>query len=150
MEDTRHVDAREFFVEQHRIVVGVVDQLVVAGIDECDLRRQPAAEQNSLAWLLWHAARWEDVMVNTWICDQPQVFDRGQWSEKLATCTRHVGTGMTTAQVRDLSAVIDLSALREYRAAIADTTPTAPTTTSTRRGWTSSGPDTPSRGSSPS
>ena len=32
---------------------------------------------------------------------------------------------MTATQVHDLSAVIDLSALREYRAAIADTTPTA-------------------------
>jgi hypothetical protein len=119
------VDAQRFFVEQHGIVAGVVDQLVLAGLDEAHLRRQPAAGQNSLAWLLWHAARWEDVMVNTWICGQPQVFDRDHWHDKLAAGTRRVGTAMTSEQVGQLSEQIDLTALGEYRAAIAVATPDA-------------------------
>ena len=119
------MDARAFFVEQYRITAGVVEQLVIAGVDDSHLRRRPADDQNSLVWLLWHAARWEDVMVHSWVCDQPQVFDRQRWHDKLATGTRHVGTAMTPTQVRELSERIDLAALREYRAALAEATPTA-------------------------
>jgi hypothetical protein len=121
------VDAQRFFVDQHGIMAGVVDQLVLAGLDDTQLRRRPADGQNSLAWLLWHAARWEDVMVNTWICGQPQVFDREGWHDKLAAGTRHVGTAMTSEQVGQLSEQVDLTALGEYRAAIAIATPAAVT-----------------------
>ena len=116
------MDARVFFVDQYRITAGVVDQLVLAGVEEAQLRRQPAADQNSLAWLLWHAARWEDVIVHSWVCNQPQVFDRQHWHDKLATGTRHVGTAMTPDEVCDLSERIDLVALRGYRSALAEAT----------------------------
>jgi DinB superfamily len=119
------VNAQRFFVEQHGIVAGVVDQLVLVGLDEAHLRQRPAAGQNSLAWLLWHAARWEDVMVNTWIFGQPQVFDRERWYDRLAAGTRRVGTAMTSEEVGELSDQVDLNALGEYRAAIAVATPAA-------------------------
>ncbi len=119
------MDARVFSVDQYRITAGVVDELVLAGVEDVQLRRQPAADQNSLAWLLWHAARWEDVIVHSWVCNQPQVFDRQHWYDRLATGTRHVGTAMTPDEVGDLSERIDLVALRGYRSALAEATTSA-------------------------
>jgi len=34
---------------------------------------------NPIAWLLWHAARVEDVGVNRFITDGRQVLDTGAW-----------------------------------------------------------------------
>jgi hypothetical protein len=119
------VDAKDFFLTQHATLNGLVDQLVVGGVAPSDLRRRPAGGDNSLAWLLWHAARWEDVIVNEWICGQPQVFDTSHWADGLGVATRRVGTGMTPAEVRDLSEAIDVDGLHAYRAATAAATTAA-------------------------
>jgi hypothetical protein len=119
------MDAKDFFLTQHATLNGVVDQLVVGGVATSDLRRCPAGGENSLAWLLWHAARWEDVIVNAWICGQPQVFDRSDWADRLGVATRRVGTGMTPGEVHDLSETIDVEELHAYRAATAAATTAA-------------------------
>lgn len=116
------MDGVEFFREQHQLVRRVVNGLVLSGLDDDALRRHPAGEQNSLAWLLWHAARYEDVVINTWLLGGPQVFDDGEWFDKLGTRTRHVGTGTGNAEARRLSATVDLAALRGYWAAVSDRT----------------------------
>jgi Protein of unknown function (DUF664) len=67
------VNARRFFLDQHATINAVVDQYVLGGLDEDVLRRTPTPSQNSLAWLVWHATRWEDVIINTWIADRVQV-----------------------------------------------------------------------------
>ena len=72
---------------------------------------------NTIAWLLWHAMRVEDVCINRFVTDRPQVLDGG-WLERLAVPRRDVGTGMDDAQVDDLSARIDLDGLRGYCRAV--------------------------------
>jgi hypothetical protein len=111
------VDAKTFFLEQHAITAGVVDSLVLGGVGDSDLRRRPPGDLNPLAWLVWHAARWEDVIVNTWIGGRDQVFDSEPWGERLGLETRHVGTGMTPSEVAALAERVELEALRAYRAA---------------------------------
>jgi DinB superfamily len=116
------VDAQRFFLEQHQITAGVVEQFVLGGVADNDLRRSPSGEQNPLAWLLWHAARWEDVIVNAWILRRDQVFDSQGWSSRLGAGTRHVGTGMTSAEVNELASQVDLDELRRYWRATAAAT----------------------------
>jgi hypothetical protein len=82
------------------------------------LRCRPDPRLNSVAWNLWHTTRAEDLGLNRLITRGVQVLDEGHWNERLNLSDRHIGTGMTKAEVSDLSARIDLSAMYEYQQAV--------------------------------
>jgi DinB superfamily len=73
---------------------------------------------NSLAWLFWHMARVEDGLVSCIAFGRDQLFDRDDWRERLRIGRADVGTGMSKAEVAELSKQIDLSALWTYRDAV--------------------------------
>ena len=52
------MNAIQFFLEQYNTLHTMVDELVFAGLSDEQLRQSPGQDQNSLAWLLWHASRW--------------------------------------------------------------------------------------------
>lgn len=95
---------------------------VLDGLGDEDLRRTPAGAVNSIAWLLWHCARIEDVTTTMLIADQPQVLEREPWQSRLLIAEVDVGTGMGDTQVAGVTQRIDLPALREYRQAVGDST----------------------------
>lgn len=97
-----------------------IDDLL-SGLSEAQVRGRPHPGVNTVAWLLWHTARIEDVGVNRFVADRPQVFEDG-WLERLRVPRRDVGTGMSDAEVDDLSARIDLPALRRYWEAVSERT----------------------------
>jgi hypothetical protein len=115
------VDAIGFFLTRygdlHR---GLVDGLL-SGLPEAQLRGRPHASVNTIVWLLWHSARIEDLAMNRFLADQRQVLDEG-WLERLEVARRDVGTGMSDAEVDELSARIDLQALRGYWDAVSTRT----------------------------
>jgi hypothetical protein len=82
-------------------------------LPEAQVRGRPHPGVNTIAWLLWHTARIEDVGVNRFLTDGREVLDEG-WGARLGVGRRDVGTGMTDADVDALSAGIDLEALRGY------------------------------------
>ena len=88
------------------------------GLTEPQIRVAPHPGVNTIAWLLWHAARVEDVGVNRLVVDDRQVFDRGGWAPRLNVARRDFGTGMTPDEVHAMSARIDLDALRAYWEAV--------------------------------
>jgi hypothetical protein len=124
------MDARQLFLMNHAIThatmptpgatVGREDRLC-EGLTEDDLRRCPFERHNSIAWLLWHMARCEDVMVNSVLRDGQEVLDDG-WLDRLGVSTRHIGTEDTMAEVDAFSRQVDVVALRRYRAAVAQAT----------------------------
>jgi hypothetical protein len=85
---------------------------LLGSVSEAKLRGRPHPGVNTIAWLLWHSARIEDVAANRFLADRPQVLE--EWLERLGTTRRDVGTGMSDAEVDELSARIDLAALRGY------------------------------------
>lgn len=91
---------------------------VLAGLGEAQLRARPAPCLNSIAWLLWHLARSEDVLVNVLFTEGPQVLDAGGWQARLDLTERDMGTGMTSAQVDAISARVALPALHDYQIAV--------------------------------
>lgn len=91
----------------------LVDDLL-AGLTDEQIRRRPHPGVNTIAWLLWHSARIEDVGVNRFLADRPQVLDDEGFLGRLGVDRRDVGTGMDDPEVDDLSARIDLPALRGY------------------------------------
>src|SRR5262245_16082511 len=73
---------------------------------------------NSLAWLFWHIARVEDGLVSCIASGAEQLVDQDSWHDRLGIRRADVGTGMSKAEVGELSTQIDLSALWDYRDAV--------------------------------
>ena len=99
----------------------LMDQLL-AGLGEDELRARPAPYLNSIAWLLWHLARSEDVLVNALLADTVQILDTADWSSRLDLAERDMGTGMTSAQVDAVSVRVALPALLDYQIAVGQRT----------------------------
>lgn len=92
------------------------------GINEEGVRRIPNNEEHSVAWLLWHCARIEDITMTMLVAGTRQVFDEGNWLAKLGIAVQHSGNNMTPAEVADLSARIDIEGLKAYRLAVGERT----------------------------
>lgn len=119
------MDARDLFLQQHAAVhsaavggnkMSMADR-TFAGLSDAQMRVRPREDLNSLAWLMFHIARAEDVFVNTLLAGRPQVFDDA-WSKRLGVTRRDFGFGMTSAEVNELTQQVDIGALREYRDAV--------------------------------
>jgi DinB superfamily len=119
------MDVRDLFLDQHAAMHSAVvggnkmsaAERTFAGLTDAQMRLRPREDLNSLAWLMWHIARAEDIMVNTVLTGRSQVFD-DEWMERLGVTRRDFGIGMTSAEVTDLTRQIDLGALRPYRDAV--------------------------------
>jgi hypothetical protein len=107
------MDAIGFFLSRYGDLHGGLVDGLLAKLSEAQLRRRPHPGVNTISWLVWHSARIEDLALNRFLSDRRQVLDEG-WLERLAVPRRDVGTGMTDAQVDELSTRIDLQALKGY------------------------------------
>ncbi len=107
------MDAIEFFLVRYGQIHQVLKDPAIKQLTAAQIRGRPHPGVNTIAWLLWHMARVEDVGVNRFVADRPQVLEDG-WLAKLGVARRDVGTGMSDTEVDDLSTRIDQDALRGY------------------------------------
>src|SRR5436305_13797476 len=116
------MDARDLFLDQHAGVQSAAvggnkmsaAERTFGGLSDAQMRARPREDLNSLAWLMWHIARAEDIMVNVFIAGRPQVFD-DTWAKRLGVSRRDFGIGMTSAEVSELTHALDPAALRGHR-----------------------------------
>lgn len=87
-------------------------------VSQALMRQRPHPRVNSIAWNLWHICRCEDAGMNRFVVDGRQVLDEGNWMDRLNLPWRHHGSGMSMAEVDELSQRIDISALRDYSQAV--------------------------------
>jgi hypothetical protein len=119
------MDARDLFLDQHAAVHSAAvagnklsaAERTFAGLSDDQMRVRPREDLNSLAWLMWHIARAEDIFLNPVLTGHAQVFDDG-WTRRLGITRLDFGIGMTSPEVTELSRQIDVGALREYRDAV--------------------------------
>jgi hypothetical protein len=116
------MDAQQFFLEQYDFMRSIVDGMVFSGLSEVQLRHAPQAGQNSLAWLLWHTARWQDVAMAVLDGERPQVLQQDDWLRRMPLARRDTGTGMTAEECTAFNAHIDLAGLRAYWEAVGQRT----------------------------
>src|SRR5262245_35374878 len=115
------MDGLDLFMMRYDAVHGgFVDELF-SDITDGQLRARPHGV-NSVAWLIWHASRLQDAAVSRLVGGRPQAVVAWQWGARLGVERRACGPGMTAAEVNQLSAAVDLAALREYHRAVADRT----------------------------
>lgn len=129
----RHDEAVRLWLRQHAMVHAAAmareggwsfQDEVLEGLTDEQIRRQPGVGTNSIAWLLWHIARIEDVTMNLLVAGRPQVLDEDAWLARLGLTSQDVGTAMGDADVAEVSGRLDLEALRAYRVAVGQRTRT--------------------------
>ena len=119
------MDARDLLLDEHRRMhatsvtgeKGTLAERTFAGLSDEQMRVRPREDLNSLAWLMWHIARAEDVFANVILSGRDQVVDDG-WLVRLRISRPDFGIGMTKPEVAELTAQIDVAALRDYRDAV--------------------------------
>lgn len=122
------MDAIQFFLNEHARVhsaaVGgaegnafIIDA-VLGGLTDDQLRARPGEGLNSIAWLVWHLARTEDLVAGVLIGGRRQVIEEDGWLERLGLERLDIGTGMSDDEVTEFTAKADVAAIRDYRAAV--------------------------------
>lgn len=111
------MDAIDLWLLRYEPIHTFVADDLVESLTEAQVRGRPVPGVNPIAWLIWHAMRIEDVCVNRFVLDRPQVLDAG-WTPRLRVSRCDVGTGMTDAQVDALCEAVDLEQLRGYCRAV--------------------------------
>jgi hypothetical protein len=92
------------------------------GIKETQFRDIPPRGEHSIAWVVWHIARIEDMTMNLLVAGGEQVLGQGNWMQQLNSPIEHSGNEMSHTEVVELSAALDLAALRAYRKAVGQQT----------------------------
>ncbi len=120
----------QLFLQQHAathtaaITPGLAWSLeddALAGLSEGQVRYCPRPEINSIAWLLWHITRIEDMTINFLVLERPQVYMSADWAARLGLPLPDCGAGMDEAEVESFSAQVSVMALKAYRAAVGQT-----------------------------
>lgn len=91
---------------------------VLLGLTPAQMRAVPAGQPHSVAWLLWHITRIEDMTMNGLLAGAPEVFFRQNWAARLETSCIDTGNAMTADDIASLSETVNLSALLAYRLAV--------------------------------
>lgn len=108
--------------QQHFIVHKIIDDEIVAPLTHDKMKARPIADGNSIAWVLWHATRCEDLVVNS-ICQRvPQVLVAEKWDAKAGLNDRRMGTGNSDAEVAGFGESVDIAELLQYRMSVREAT----------------------------
>lgn len=123
--------AIELFLKQHAMAHSAKvartnlpcfeDELLQDMIDR-EVRQIPLGGEHSIAWILFHLARIEDITMNMLVAGTDQVFVLENWAKKLKVSVLHSANNMSTSAICELSASIDIPCLREYRITVAGRT----------------------------
>ena len=113
----------EFFLLHHNRLYfepsGILTRISVLNDEQM---RSCRHNLNSIAWIIWHMARCEDVAINRIISAGEQVLDTDNYDRRLRVQRRDIGTSMSFNEVINLSNKIDINSLREYITAVATKT----------------------------
>lgn len=91
---------------------------VLNDMPEEQIKRVSPDGEHSIAWLIWHIARCEDITMNLLVAGTPQILHKGGWLKKMKITICDTGNAMDHASLADFSKAIDIEALRNYRLAV--------------------------------
>ena len=122
-----HPKAIGLFLDQHAMVHAAemshaglwsFEDEALDGVTESQMRMIPPNWEHSIAWMVWHMTRCEDVTMNLLVAGSPQVLLQEGWLEHMKINLRDTGNAMDADGVEEFSSVVDLQALRAYRMAV--------------------------------
>lgn len=77
----------------------------------------PTAKDETIAWVLWHIARIEDLTMNILIANKEQIFD-ARWKKQLNAPISDTGNALSDDEIMELSRQLNIGKLIEYRNAV--------------------------------
>jgi hypothetical protein len=128
----QHEEAIEMFLSQHAMLHSAsvaanelaktepwsFEDEVLSDMTEEQIRRIPRNCEHSVAWIIWHIARCEDITMNLLVAGSPQVLSQGDWLDRIKTPICHTGNAMDETGMVHFSDSVDIEALRAYRVAV--------------------------------
>lgn len=90
---------------------------VVNGLSQDEIAWQPNLEANSIGFLLFHLARFEDTFVQTRVQGKTQLWESQKWYERLHMPASETGSGYTAEQLANFKTPV-LKDLLEYADAV--------------------------------
>jgi hypothetical protein len=123
----QHDKAIQLFLNQHAMLhskkiaqteLWSYEDEIFNDMPEEKIRRIPQNREHSVAWLIWHIARCEDITMNLLVAGTPQILHEGGWLKQMKITACDTGNAMDYASLTDFSKAIDIEALRNYRLAI--------------------------------
>lgn len=124
-----HQEAIDLFLIQHGALHSAAvapeaswsyEDILFEDLPDEVFRRLPPRAEHSIAWLVWHIARCEDITMNILTAGKAQVLD--DWQAQLKISAADTGNTMSREEITELSSTIDRQALRGYRAAVGAST----------------------------
>jgi len=96
-------------------------QLLCEGLTEEQLHWQPEHNPNHITFALWHAYRSEDEIIHGLLMQQPSLFVREGWAERLPVAepgNPPFGTGLNREQIARIH--LPLAAILDYATAVGE------------------------------
>lgn len=82
-----------------------------------EYRMMPTAKDETIAWALWHITRIEDLTLNFLVAGSDQIFN-ADWQKRLNAPITDTGNALSDNEIMELSRLIDIEALKNYRNAV--------------------------------
>ncbi len=90
----------------------------LAGMSADQLRMVPEGMDHSIAWIVWHLARIEDVTMSVLVAGEPQVYLEEGWFERQGVGIKHTGNLMVPDSVEAFSQAVVIESVLGYRLAV--------------------------------
>lgn len=88
------------------------------GLDEHTFRTSTNEKGRTIAYGIWHSTRIEDITMNLLVSEDEQVFNLGNWKEKINSNIVDTGNAMTGEEILEFSRNINMQELKNYRIAV--------------------------------
>lgn len=95
--------------------------LLLRDLSKAEYAIMPTSKDETIAWVLWHIARIEDLTMNLLVDRKEQVFN-ADWKEKLNVSITDTGNALSDDEIMELSTNINIEELLVYRNAVAKRT----------------------------
>jgi len=93
----------------------------IKGLSQEELAWRPKPHSNSIAFLLWHLARVEDLWINRILLGGKEVYEAAGWNKKFGTPAQDSGFGYDVAKLNSWP-VPKLALLKEYAGVVREKT----------------------------
>lgn len=94
------------------------EDILLEGLTEDMLRNATNKKGRTILYGLWHSTRIEDITMNLLVDGKDQIFEKGNWYDRLNVSIRHTGNSLNSDEVIRLSRNINIGELRKYRLAV--------------------------------
>ncbi len=112
------MDLKRWITGEYGGIRTVFNMGVLNAVPKEKLAEKPSPGANSIAWLVWHLARTEDVAINSVVRGIPQVLTRDDWPARLGISRTEMGTGFSDDEVADFSSAVNIDELLAYWQAV--------------------------------